>query len=123
MAFNKKIKKMLIVRQRLETLNGCTARGSLSVIVCCDVLRQVPGSLGTILTASLFLRSNLTFRVENGATLLGTATGDGKTPQSINDAPIVYARRNAIMTCVAGHEVTCYSAFVSWSAIVSCGCW
>jgi hypothetical protein len=33
MAFNKNIKNILIVCERLETLNGCTARGSLSVIV------------------------------------------------------------------------------------------
>jgi hypothetical protein len=32
MTFNKKSKKIPIVRQRLETLNGCTARGSLMVL-------------------------------------------------------------------------------------------
>jgi hypothetical protein len=32
MAFNKTIKKILIVRERLETLNECTARGSWSVM-------------------------------------------------------------------------------------------
>jgi polygalacturonase len=57
----------------------------------------VPPGL-TLLTGSLFMRSNLTLRVEIGATLLGTATGDTKTPESINDAPIVYARRNCYMT-------------------------
>jgi len=57
----------------------------------------VPSGL-TLLTGSLFMKSNLTLRVESGATLLGTATGSTKTPQSIGDAPIVWARRNAIMT-------------------------
>jgi polygalacturonase len=57
----------------------------------------IPAGL-TLKTASLFLRSNLTLRVEAGATLLGTATGAGDTPASISDAPIVYARRNCIMT-------------------------
>jgi len=56
----------------------------------------VPGGL-LLRSASLWLRSNLTFRVEGGATLLGTATGDGKTPASTADAPVVYARRNALM--------------------------
>ena len=55
----------------------------------------VPEDL-TLLTASLFMKSNLTLRVEGA--LLGTATGSTKTPQSINDAPIVWARRNALMT-------------------------
>jgi len=41
-------------------------------------------------TASLWLKSNLTLRVESGATLLGS--------HLVGDAPIVYARRNALMT-------------------------
>eukprot|EP01044_Picomonas_judraskeda_P005801 COSAG03_NODE_558_length_6950_cov_4.520362_5_plen_207_part_00 len=57
----------------------------------------VPSGL-TLLTGSLFMKSNLTLRVEIGATLLGTATGDTKTPESISDAPVVYARRNCYMT-------------------------
>ena len=48
-------------------------------------------------TASLWLRSNLTLRIEAGATLLSTATGDMKTPASTGDAPMVYTRRNDIM--------------------------
>ena len=51
----------------------------------------------TLLSASLWLRSNLTFRIEAGSTLLGTATGDTKTKASTEDAPIVYTRRNALM--------------------------
>ena len=44
------------------------------------------------------MRSNLTLRVEAGATLLSTATGSGATAASIADAPVVYARRNCLMT-------------------------
>jgi polygalacturonase len=54
----------------------------------------VPAGL-TLRTASLFLRSNLTLRV-SGA-LIGTATGSGNDDATINDAPIVWARRNAVM--------------------------
>ena len=57
----------------------------------------IPAPL-TLLSASLFLRSNLTFRVEEGAVLRSTATGSTKTPESTGDAPIVYARRNSLMT-------------------------
>jgi hypothetical protein len=56
----------------------------------------VPAPL-TLLTASLWMQSNLTLRVEEGATLLGTATGTGDTAASIDDAPLVYTRRNALM--------------------------
>jgi len=55
---------------------------------------RIPAEL-TLLTASLWLRSNLTFRVEGK--LVGTATGSTKTPQSIKDAPITYTRRNSLM--------------------------
>eukprot|EP00729_Bicosta_minor_P019385 gene19385-12683_t len=41
-------------------------------------------------TASLFLKSNLTFRVEEGAVLLGSLLK--------SDAPMIYARRNCLMT-------------------------
>ena len=48
-------------------------------------------------TGSLFLRSNLTFRVEGQ--IVGTATGSGdNTDPSVLDAPVVYTRRNCIMT-------------------------
>lgn len=48
-----------------------------------------PKDSGVFLTASLWLRSNLTLRVEKGATLKGT-TLEG-------DAPMTYARRECIM--------------------------
>lgn len=44
---------------------------------------------GTFKTGSLWLRSNLTFRVEDGATLLGSDDHD--------DYPIVYTRRGSVM--------------------------
>jgi polygalacturonase len=56
----------------------------------------VPSGL-TLLTASLWLKSNLTLRVEEGATLLGTATGITSIKTAIDDAPMTYTRRNAIM--------------------------
>ncbi len=48
----------------------------------------IPAGL-TLRTGSLWLRSNLTLRVEVGAALVGTATGTGDTPESISDAPMV----------------------------------
>jgi len=52
-------------------------------------------------SASLWLRSNLTFRVEEGSSVTSTATGVGKKtdPSNVNctDAPIVYTRRESIM--------------------------
>jgi len=81
--------------------NGSNATAALSAAIadCGDLptggVVLVPAEL-TLLSASLFMKSNLTLRVEG--TLLGTATGSTKTLQSINDAPIVWARRNAIMT-------------------------
>eukprot|EP00658_Telonema_sp_P-2_P066314 TRINITY_DN55363_c0_g1_i2.p1 TRINITY_DN55363_c0_g1~~TRINITY_DN55363_c0_g1_i2.p1 ORF type:complete len:391 (-),score=60.19 TRINITY_DN55363_c0_g1_i2:253-1425(-) len=57
----------------------------------------VPSGL-TLYTASLWLRSNLTLRVETTATLLSTATGKGDSPaSSIDDAPMVYTRRDSLM--------------------------
>ena len=86
-----------------NAVNGSNATLAIqSAIDTCGNLPEggtvlIKGDL-TLYTASLFLLSNLTFRVEPGATLLGTATGSMKTPESINDAPIVYTRRNALMT-------------------------
>ena len=63
--------------------NGSNATAALQqAIDDCGVRPEggtvlVPGSVGTLRTASLWLRSNLTLRVEDGATLLGTATGSG----------------------------------------------
>jgi len=56
----------------------------------------------TLHTASLWLRSNLTFRVEAGSALVGTATGVGDkvtdpTNLNVTDAPIVYTRRESVM--------------------------
>lgn len=71
-------------------------------------------------TASLWLRSNLTLRVEPGSTLLGTATGLGDTPESINDAPLVYTRRNSLMVSAhagllnAGRCVRYKDPLVGW---------
>eukprot|EP00041_Stephanoeca_diplocostata_P030212 m.907050 g.907050 ORF g.907050 m.907050 type:complete len:377 (-) comp23711_c0_seq2:118-1248(-) len=48
----------------------------------------IPSGL-VLQTASLFLRSNLTFRVESGSTLIGTTL--------TADAPMVYTRRNCLM--------------------------
>lgn len=73
-----------------QAINDCGDRPEGGTVL-------VPSGI-TLFTASLFLRSNLTLRVEPESTLLGTATGSTKTPESINDAPIVYARRNALMT-------------------------
>lgn len=86
-----------------NAVNGSNATAGLQAAI--DACGDLPGG-GTVLipapltlrTASLFLRSNLTFRVERGATLLGTATGSTKTPESVDDAPIVYARRSSMMT-------------------------
>jgi polygalacturonase len=74
-----------------KAINDCGDRPDGGVVL-------VPGNSPlTLLTASLFMRSNLTLRVEKGATLLGTATGSMKTPESINDAPMMYVRRNSLM--------------------------
>ena len=87
-----------------NVVNGSNATATLQQAI--DECGDLEGG-GTVLvpssfflrTASLWLRSNLTLRVEEGATLLGTATGEGAlTDPSVLDAPIVYARRNAIMT-------------------------
>lgn len=52
----------------------------------------------TLLSASLFLRSNLTFRIEGGSRLVSTATGAGRQGSaSLLDAPLVYTRRNSLM--------------------------
>lgn len=48
----------------------------------------------TLLTASLWMRSNLTLRIEGA--LLGTATGWGNGT-NVSDAPLVYTRRNSLM--------------------------
>lgn len=50
----------------------------------------LPANSGVFVTASLFLKSNLTLRVEEGATLLGTTLP--------GDAPMVYTRRECVMT-------------------------
>lgn len=83
--------------------NGTNATAALQAAI--DTCGDLPGG-GTVIirapltlwSASLFLRSNLTFRVERGATLLGTATGSMATPESVGDAPLIYARRNSLMT-------------------------
>lgn len=81
--------------------NGTNATAALQGAI--DACGDLQGG-GTVLvpeglvlyTASLFLRSNLTLRVEG--TLVGTATGSGRTAASTGDAPIVYTRRNSLMT-------------------------
>jgi len=86
-----------------KVTNGSNATAALAqaIVDCGDLVSGgtvlVPSGL-TLYSASLFLRSNLTFRVETGASIIGTATGSGDTPESIADAPIVYTRRNALMT-------------------------
>ena len=86
--------------------NGSNATAALQSAI--DDCGDRPGDGGTVLvpagftllTASLWMRSNLTLRVEETAALLGTATGNGKhdSDASIADAPMVYTRRNALMT-------------------------
>ena len=50
----------------------------------------------SLLTASLWLRSNLTLRVEGRLTSTATGAGLPGSP-SIEDAPLVYTRRNSLM--------------------------
>eukprot|EP00040_Diaphanoeca_grandis_P005346 m.32462 g.32462 ORF g.32462 m.32462 type:complete len:462 (+) comp16649_c0_seq1:163-1548(+) len=84
-------------------VNGTNATKALQqAIVDCGDLAEggtvlVPSGM-TLLSASLFLRSNLTLRVEKGSAIVGTATGTTDTPTSTGDAPIVYTRRGCIMT-------------------------
>ena len=83
--------------------NGSNATAALRAAI--DDCGDLPAPGGTVLvpggfllyTASLWLRSNLTLRVETGAVLRSTATGDGKTSASTGDAPLVYTRRNDLM--------------------------
>ena len=83
--------------------NNSNATAALQQAI--DDCGDLGGEGGTVLvksglilrTASLWLRSDLTLRVEAGATLLGTATGDMKSLESTGDAPIVYTRRNSLM--------------------------
>lgn len=83
--------------------NGSNATAALrqAIADCGDLpgggVVLVPAPL-TVWTASLFMRSNLTLRVQAGATLLSTATGSMVTPETLDDAPVVWARRNALMT-------------------------
>lgn len=56
----------------------------------------VPAGI-VLYSASLWLRSNLTLRVEAGAALVSTATGSGRARASTEDAPIVYTRRGDTM--------------------------
>ena len=66
--------------------NGTNATSILQAAI--DACGDLPAG-GTVLipapltlrSASLFLRSNLTFRLERGATLLGTATGSTCGPR------------------------------------------
>eukprot|EP01043_Picozoa_sp_COSAG02_P058525 COSAG02_NODE_7298_length_3077_cov_81.755876_4_plen_393_part_00 len=80
--------------------NGSNATGALSraILDCGDRATGgvvlVPEGL-TLLTGSLFMRSNLTLRVAGA--LIGTATGSGDNDHTINDAPVIWARRNALM--------------------------
>jgi exo-poly-alpha-galacturonosidase len=78
---------------------NATAALQSAILECGDLATGgtvlVPAGL-VLYTGSLFMRSNLTLRVEGA--LLGLATGSGDTPASISDAPIVWARRNALMT-------------------------
>ena len=83
---------------------NATAVLAKAIVDCGDLagggVVVVPAGM-VLYTASLFMRSNLTLRVEDGATLFSTATGSVAGPDSdprIADAPIVWARRNALMT-------------------------
>ena len=81
-------------------VNGSNATAALQRAIddCGDLVSGgtvlVPERL-TLRTGSLWLRSNLTFRVLGA--LVGTATGAGDTASSIADAPMVYTRRNSLM--------------------------
>ena len=83
--------------------NNSNATAALQQAI--DDCGDLGGEGGTVLvksglilrTASLWLRSDLTLKIEAGATLLGTATGNMKSLESTGDAPIVYTRRNSLM--------------------------
>ena len=72
--------------------NNSNATAALQQAI--DDCGDLGGEGGTVLvkaglilrTASLWLRSDLTLRIEVGATLLGTATGDMKSLESTGDA-------------------------------------
>lgn len=91
-----------VTRPPYSAQNGSNATLELRAAIrdCGDL-----ASGGTVLvpagvvlrTASLWLRSNLTLRVEAGAALVSTATGSGHTRASQADAPIVYTRRGDTM--------------------------
>ena len=72
----------------------------------------LPANSGTFLTASLWLRSNLTLRIEANATLLGTTLK--------SDAPLVYTRRECVMMTAhagllnAGRCLRMKSPLVGW---------
>ena len=80
--------------------NGSNATASLQLAI--DDCGDLDGG-GTVLvpkelalrTGSLWMRSNLTLRVLG--VLLGTATGTGDSSASIQDAPMVYTRRDSLM--------------------------
>jgi hypothetical protein len=82
----------------LRNASNGTAALQLAIDTCGDLpdggTVLVPRGL-VLLTGSLWLRSNLTLRVEGA--LLGTATGSMATAASIADAPMVYTRRNSLM--------------------------
>eukprot|EP01065_Artemidia_motanka_P027529 TRINITY_DN32717_c0_g1_i1.p1 TRINITY_DN32717_c0_g1~~TRINITY_DN32717_c0_g1_i1.p1 ORF type:complete len:456 (+),score=140.37 TRINITY_DN32717_c0_g1_i1:57-1370(+) len=76
-----------------DGISNSTAAIQMAIDDCGDKAEGgtvlVPAGAGTFVTASLWLRSNLTFRVEEGSTLLGTTLP--------GDAPYVYTRRECVM--------------------------
>lgn len=85
-------------RYNLRNMSNGTSVLQRAVDACGDLPNGgtvlVPRGM-VVLTGSVWLRSNLTLRVEG--TLLGTATGSTASPASVGDAPMVYTRRNSLM--------------------------
>ena len=99
-----------VSRQPYSAANGTNATAQLQRAI--DDCGGLPGG-GTVLvprgwslaTASLWLRSNLTLRVEG--TLTSTATGAGPPGSaSVDDAPMVYTRRNSLMVTASGKRAS-----------------
>lgn len=85
-------------RYNLRNMSNGTSVLQRAIDACGDLPNGgtvlVPRGM-VVLTGSVWLRSNLTLRVEG--TLLGTATGSTASLASVGDAPMVYTRRNSLM--------------------------
>ena len=101
---------------RGDGVSNSTAALQAAIDACGDLPEGgtvlLPAGSGTFVTASLFLRSNLTLRVEPNATLLGSTLS--------SDAPFVYTRRECVMMSApagllnAGRCVRMKDPLVGW---------